>query len=160
MRTGLELRVSTPVMTASASANPRSLASSRGNAATRASDTNGGKHSRKSHQTTPRGYVGRTVRLGAPGRPAWKSPTVWAGAAYAAPPASRAARYAARSKRRCSATPASTSSPSRSSGRTSTSRALLAFSPSRAKRLMPFVHTPPSSLAAATTVPPGHMQNV
>ena len=85
-------------MTASASANPRSLASSRGNAATRASDTNGGKHSRKSHQTTPRGYVGRTVRLGAPGRPAWKSPTVWAGAAYAAPPASRAARYAARSE--------------------------------------------------------------
>ena len=61
---------------------------------------------------------------------------------------------------RWNATPASTSSPGRSSGRTSTRRALFAFSPSRAKRLMPFTTTPPSSLAAATTCPPGHMQNV
>ena len=45
-------------------------------------------------------------------------------------------------------------------GLTETNSALFAFSPSRAKRLMPFVHTPSSSLEAATTVPPGHMQNV
>ena len=40
-----------------------------------------------------------------------------------------------------------------------TSSALFALAPSRAWRLMPFTHTPPSSLAAATTLPPGHMQN-
>ena len=36
----------------------------------------------------------------------------------------------------------------------------LALRPSRANSLMPFVTTPPSSLAAATTVPPGHMQKL
>ena len=41
-----------------------------------------------------------------------------------------------------------------------TSSALLAFLPSLASELMPSTITPPFSLAAATTVPPGHMQNV
>ena len=43
---------------------------------------------------------------------------------------------------------------------TETSRALLAFSPSRACRLMPLVAVMPSSDAEQTTLPPGHMQKV
>ena len=39
-------------------------------------------------------------------------------------------------------------------------QAALALRPSRACRLMPLVTTPPASLAAAQTVPPGHMQKV
>ena len=71
-----------------------------------------------------------------------------------------AARYAACSMRRCSSTPARGWSLPKSSGPTPTSSAAFAFDPSRAKRLMPFTTTPPSSLAAHTTSPPGHMQNV
>ena len=48
----------------------------------------------------------------------------------------------------------------KSSGRSVTSTAALAFSPSRRELLMPLVHTPPGSEAAANTSPPGHMQNV
>ena len=56
--------------------------------------------------------------------------------------------------------PASGWSLPKSDGSTPTSSALLAFSASRAKQLMPLVTTLSGSLAAATTVPPGHMQNV
>ena len=48
----------------------------------------------------------------------------------------------------------------KSTGFSVTSKAAFAFSPSRAWSDMPFVTTPPSSEAAATTYPPGHMQNV
>ena len=47
-------RVSTPVMTASGFANPRSFRSSNGSASAMASVTNSGRISRKSHHTTPR----------------------------------------------------------------------------------------------------------
>ena len=51
--TGLELRVSTPVMTASADANPDSFRSSTGNASASTSVTNDGRHSRRLHHITP-----------------------------------------------------------------------------------------------------------
>lgn len=47
----------------------------------------------------------------------------------------------------------------RSSGVTLTSRAAFALRPSRALRLAPLTHRWPCSEEAATTCPPGHMQN-
>ena len=43
---------------------------------------------------------------------------------------------------------------------TLTTTAAFALGPPRACRLMPLVTTPPASLAAAQTEPPGHMQKV
>ena len=43
---------------------------------------------------------------------------------------------------------------------TPATRALLALGPLRAYSLIPLTTTPPSSEAAGTTVPPGHMQKV
>ncbi len=50
--------------------------------------------------------------------------------------------------------------PGKSSGVTPTSSPPLQFAPSRAKRLMPLVTARPSSLAAATTSPPGQTQKL
>ena len=61
---------------------------------------------------------------------------------------------------RCQYIPPSVLLSGKSSGFSVTSRAAFAFSPSRAALLMPFVTTPPSSDAADTTLPPGHMQKV
>ena len=56
--------------------------------------------------------------------------------------------------------PSKSSGLEKSSGRSVTSRAALAFSPPRAEKLIPLVTTPPRSEAAAKTCPPGHMQKV
>ena len=73
------------------------------------------------------------------------------------PPPQRKARC---SISRCQYIPPSVPGSGKSSGRSVTSRAAFAFSPSRAERLMPFVTTPPGSDAEATTLPPGHIQKV
>ena len=56
--------------------------------------------------------------------------------------------------------PASGCSLGKSFGSMPTRSAEFAFSPSRASELIPFTITHSFSLAAATTVPPGHIQNV
>ena len=76
--------------------------------------------------------------------------------AVIAPPA----RKAVCSSCRCQYMPPSGDRSGKSAGFSVTSKAAFAFSPSRAWSDMPFVTTPPSSEAAATTYPPGHMQNV
>ncbi|MOA60757.1 hypothetical protein D3C78_1857230 [compost metagenome] len=63
------------------------------------------------------------------------------------------------SRRRCSSIPASGWSLGKSSGVMPTTMAELAFCSSRAYWLMPLVTRRFGSEAAATTRPPGHMQN-
>lgn len=58
------------------------------------------------------------------------------------------------------ANPASGVSPPKSSTRTLTTTALLAYGPSRREILMPFVTTPPGEALQPMTCPPGHMQKL
>ena len=103
MRIGDEVRVSTPVSTASAMSNPRICCPNCTSASRIAMIAYFGKHVARFVGVTPGVYDGTTLPSDLLGRPAIKSATRCAGAAYVPPPATNAAS----SHFLCSAMPAS-----------------------------------------------------
>ena len=110
--------------------------------------------SRRGGTTVPRS------RWREPDFPARKSPAVCAGAAVVGPTRPFPLRRLRPPSAAAGARLRTPSAPGRSRGSTLARSALLASGPLRALSLMPFTHAPDCSLAAATTVPPGHMQKV